>query len=208
MTVEEIKRQKGHLYKITLSDNSSFLVDCDVCEAIPIVTGKELSKEEITDILKTSDYERAKSRALWFLDRGDRTEKSLYEKLVAAKISPEQCARAIARLKELGLIDDRRYAKNYAERCIESNISKRETYGKLMQKGVPKDIIREVLEETQVDEVSQITALIKKKYANKLNSRENTAKVVAALMRKGFSYPAVKEALRAYGEELEYIDGE
>ncbi|MBQ8203958.1 MAG: regulatory protein RecX [Clostridia bacterium] len=208
MTVEEIKRQKGHLYKITLSDNSSFLVDCDVCEAIPIVTGKELSKEEITDILKTSDYERAKSRALWFLDRGDRTEKSLYEKLVAAKISPEQCARAIARLKELGLIDDRRYAKNYAERCIESNISKRETYGKLMQKGVPKDIIREVLEETQVDEVSQITALIKKKYANKLDSRENTAKVVAALMRKGFSYPAVKEALRAYGEELEYIDGE
>lgn len=208
MTVEEIKRQKGHLYKVSLSDGTSFLADCDVCENIPIVKGKELSKEDITEILKTSDYERAKSRALWFLDRGDRTENGLYEKLLAAKISPEQCARAIARLKELGLIDDRRYARNYAERCIGNNVSKRETYAKLMGKGVPKDIIKEVLDETECDETAQVMALIKKKYANKLDSKENSAKVVAALMRKGFSYSAVKEALRVYGEELEYIDGE
>ena len=208
MIIEEIKRQKGHLYKVSLSDGSSFLVHPDVCEGIPLVKGKALEREEITEILKTSDYERAKSRALWFLDRGDRTEKGLYEKLVAAKISPEQCARAIARLKELGLIDDRRYAKNYAERCIESNISKRETYVKLMQKGVPRDIIKEALDNTEVDESSQVIALIKKKYANKLDSKENKAKVVAALMRKGFNYSAVKEALRVYGEELEYIDGE
>ncbi len=208
MTILDIIRQKGHLYKVILSDETSFLVDKDVCENIPLVKGKELSSEEITEILKLSDYERAKSRALWFLDRGSRTEKGLYEKLVAGGISPAACAKAVARFKELGLIDDRRFARNFAERCLESNISKRQTYQKLMQKGVPKDIIKEVLDSTETDETAQVLAVIKRKYANKLDTKENTAKVVAALMRKGFMYPAVKEALRVYGEELEYIDGE
>ena len=141
MTIIDVLRQKGHLYKIVLSDETSFLVDKDVCESIPLIKGKELSKEEITEILKVSDYERAKSRALWFLDRGDRTEKGLYEKIVAGGISPESAAKAVARFKELGLIDDCRFARNFAERCLSSNISKRQTYVKLLTKGVPKDII-------------------------------------------------------------------
>lgn len=208
MTVVEIARQKGHLYKVVLSDETSFLVDKDVCENIPLNKGKELTREEISEILKLSDYERAKSRALWFLDRGDRTEKGLYEKLIAGGISAEACSKAVARFKELGLIDDRRFARNFAERRLEGNISKRQTYAKLMQKGVPKDIIKEVLSESEIDETAQVLEVIKRKYANKLDTKENTAKVVAALMRKGFMYPAVKEALKTHGEELEYIDGE
>ena len=104
----------------------------------------------------------------------------------------------VARIKELGLIDDNRLAARLAERMNEAGISKREAYAKLYSKGIPKDIIKTVLEETPFDEASQIETVIEKKYRNKLSDKENVQKVYAALVRKGFSYGEVSAALKKY----------
>ena len=107
------------------------------------------------------------------------------------------------RLKEVGLLDDNRFAENYANRLIESNVSKREALQKLLLKGVPYDLAKSVLEETETDELSQIKNVIEKKYKNKLLSENGAQMVYAALVRKGFSYGAVKTALNEFIEESE-----
>ena len=150
-----------------------------------------------------SDYRRAKSRAVWYLDRNDHTEKGLYEKLVRAGFRKEACAKVIARYVEVGLLDDERYARNYAQRLMEANVSKREAVAKMLQKGVPYDLAKSVLEETDTDEQTQIKNLISKKYRSKLAQEKGSEKVFAALVRKGFSYSAVREALKSYIEEFE-----
>ena len=109
----------------------------------------------------------------------------------------------MARFKELGLLDDRRYAQLLAEQMSENNISKRESYAKLLQKGIPNSIIKSVLEETDFDEAAQIKAVIEKKYRTKLSDRNDIQKVYAALIRKGFSYSAVREQLKKYIQETE-----
>lgn len=208
MLITNIKRDKKHCYKIDTAEGRVLFVDADLFPTLGLSAGDTLTEQRAKEIIEASDYERAKGRALWYLDRSDHTEKALYDKLVRAGFVKESCAKAIARLIELGLLDDRRYAMRYAERLAESNVSKREIYAKLMQKGVPKDIIKDTLEDTEVDELSQIRALLEKKYKNKLSSKEDIAKVYAALIRKGFSFGAVKEALKAYNEELLYISEE
>ena len=206
MEITEINRDKNHCVKVSFSGGNSVLLDSDFAAESCIRVGEEITEEKLKQLVSESDYVRAKSRALWFMDRADHSEKALFEKIIKGGISSVAAARAIARLREIGVLDDRRYALRLAERMNESNISKREAYMKLNLKGVPREIINEVLMETEFDEAQQIRALIDKKYARRLQSGEDTQKVYAALVRKGFSYSAVREALKSRAEELEYMD--
>lgn len=206
MRINEVTRQKKHLVKLALEDGREFLLDSTYAAEQGIKSGLEVTEERLEYWLCQSDYVRAKSRALWFLDRADHSERALYDKLLRAELSPESCARAIARLKELGLVDDQKYAHRLAERMCEANISKREAYVKMCAKGLPPDIVRQALLDTPSDEAAQINSLIEKKYKTKLQTDQNTDKVYAALVRKGFSYGAVRDALKSYKEDMEYYD--
>ena len=201
MQIAQIKKDKLHLMKITLSDGSDILIDKDVCCEKCLKIGCKI--EDVNALVFESDYRRAKSRAVWYLDRNDHTEKGLYDKLVRAGFQKTACAKVIARYVEVGLLDDERYARNYAERLMEANVSKREAVAKMLQKGVPYDLAKSVLEEINTDEQTQIKNLINKKYRSKLAVENGSEKVFAALVRKGFSYGAVREALKSYIEEFE-----
>lgn len=203
MRITEIKKDKLHLMRLFLSDGNEVLLDKDVCSQKCLNKGMELDEQALDGLIFESDYQRAKSRAVWYLDRMDHTEKALYDKLLRAGFKPKPCAKVIARLKEVSLLDDNRFAENYANRLIESNVSKREALQKLLLKGVPYDLAKSVLEETETDELSQIKNVIEKKYKNKLLSENGAQKVYAALVRKGFSYGAVKTALNEFIEESE-----
>ena len=200
MRISDIKKDKLHLRKITLSNGEEVFIDNDVVSDNYLKKGDELDDEKLNGLIFESQYQRAKSRAVWYLDRKDRTSKELYNKLCQAGFDKKAVAKVIGRLTEVGLVDDYRFAENYANRLIESNVSKREALQKMLQKGVPYDMAKEVLSECEADENEQITALINKKYRTKLMSDGGAEKVYAALVRKGFSFEAVKTALKNYIE--------
>lgn len=203
MKIIEIKRDKKHTAKVCFDNGKSFNFDLDYLNDICFHEDDEIDEQTLEFHIKESDYIRAKSRGMWFLDRADYSEKTLYEKIVAGGINPSAAARAVARIKELGLIDDRKLASRLAEQMSDANISKREAHAKLYQKGIPTDIIKAVLEETEFDELSQIEAVIQKKYRNKMSDADGIQKVYAALIRKGFSYSAVREKIKNYTQEIE-----
>ncbi|MDO4608842.1 MAG: regulatory protein RecX [Clostridia bacterium] len=203
MKIVEIKRDKKHTVKVTFDNDRFYNFDLDYFNGICLHEDDEISDSELIAHLKESDYIRAKSRGMWFLDRADYSKKKLYEKIVAGGISAAAAARATARLKELGLIDDVRLCARLAERYAEQNVSKRETFAKLMQKGIPTDIIKSVLEDTNFDEAAQIETIIQKKYKTRLTDKDSIQKVYAALIRKGFSYGAVREQIKKYTQEIE-----
>ena len=202
MTVTDIKKDKLHLNRLLLDGEREVLLDKDVCGENCLKIGTQISEDELEQLIFTSDYVRAKSRAIWYLDRSDHTEKALYNKLLRAGFKPKPSSKVIARLKEVGLIDDLRYAENYANRLIESNVSKREALQKLLLKGVPYDLAKSVLSDCEIDQETQIKNLLEKKYKTKLTAENGPQKVYAALVRKGFSYGAVKSALNKYIEEV------
>ena len=176
MKITALKRQKKHLTLVSFEDGE-ILLDNDVCTDHSLKAGADISKEKAEELLYESEYARAKSRALWYLDRADQLKG-----------------------------DERRLAEGFAARCLESNVSARETVRKLIEKGVPADIAKEVVSGSDTDEDAQIIAVIEKKYARKLETENGAQKVYAALIRKGFSFSAVKKALKKYSEELEYSE--
>ena len=206
MKIISCEKQKKHLSKLCFENGEEALLDNDVCVNHALKPETQISEEELEDLKYESEYLRAKSRALWYLDRSDRTEKAMYQKLVTAGFDKRASAAVVGRFVEVGLIDDRRFAENFAARCTDANISKREGIRKMLEKGVPYDIANEVFSETEVDEEEQIRAVIEKKYARKLEQENGVQKVYAALVRKGFSFSAVRNALKKYSEELEYSE--
>lgn len=203
MQITAINKDKKHLTKICVSGEECFL-DNDVVSENGLYEGMEICEEFLNELKYSSDFSRAKSRALWYLDRMDYTERALFNKLIKAGFSKKASAAVLAKLCELGLVDDRRFAERLAERLISNNISKREALNKMYLKGVPLDMAKEVLSETESDEEAQIKALIEKKYAYKLTLENGVDKVFAALIRKGFSFSAVKKVLKK--SELEFCE--
>ncbi len=206
MEISQIKPSKLHLNSIELSNGENVLIDKDVCAQHCLMADTEIEPDFLEELKFQSDYVRAKSRALWYLDRMDYSERALYEKLVQKGFSKKASSAVLAKLCELGLINDRRYAERLAEKLGGQGNSKRASLQKMLQKGVPYDLAKEILSETDTDEVTKLVALIEKKYAAKLADRENYQKVYAALVRRGFSYGDVKTALKKYTEDLEFSE--
>lgn len=204
MKIIEIKKEKKHTVKVCFDNQKYFNFDLDYFGSLCLHEGDDLTEQDLNLHLAESDYIRAKSRGMWFLDRADYSEKTLYEKIIAGGISATAAARAISRIKELGLLDDKRLALRLAEQMSEANVSKREAYAKLYQKGIPANVIKLVLEEVTFDEVTQVEAVIQKKYRYKMTDKAQIQKVYAALIRKGFSYSAVSSAIKKYTQEIDF----
>lgn len=205
MKIKSLKREKKGLSRVIFEDGTEILLDSELIEFKNLSSKSEI--DDIEKLLFESDLKRAKSRALWYLSRRDHSEKELMDKLIKAGFSKEASLLAIERMGEMGLVDDRAFAKRlYEQLVVSGNSSAREATHKLKLKGIKPEIIKEVLEESFFDESENIKLLIKKKYQNKLNSEEGVQKVFAALVRKGFSFSDVRRALKEYSEELECED--
>ena len=197
-------RRKG-LSAITTDEGGEFLVDTELLAMRGLAENSQI--EDIEKLLFESDFKRAKSRALWYLSRRDHSEKELKDKLIKGGFSPEASIKAVERMCEMGLVDDRTFAKRFFEQMVAYNHSStKEAVYKLKQKGISIDIIKELEEESEFDESENIKLLIERKYANRLKTEKDVEKVFAALVRKGFSFSDVRRALKQYSEKLECED--
>ena len=110
MTVLSVTKEKKHLSRLTLEDGRTVDLDQSVVKEAGLRVGTVLSEERLSQLSEQSDFVRAKERALWYLDRGDLTERGLLEKLKRAGFPPEAGEKVLAFLQEYGMVDDARYA--------------------------------------------------------------------------------------------------
>ena len=200
MKIVKVSPRRKHLTALLLEDGTELLIDSEIVAIKNLSAGSVI--ESAADLLSESDKKRARSRAMWYLSRCDHSEKALFDKLIKGGFSPEASRDGVDRMVELGLIDDERYATRLCEFYSEAGKSLREQYAKLILKGVPSSIAKELTAQNG-DETDKIRRLIDIKYASKLQNDEGIQKVYAALIRKGFSYSDVKAALREYSENLD-----
>lgn len=153
----------------------------------------ELYRKLLTEILGI----RVKKRALFLLERMDRTEQQLYEKLRSSGY-PECCVgEAVAYVRKYHYIDDLKYAKNYV-RCQQQRKSRQRLGMDLMRKGVPRDLIEQALEEEFVsDEREKIRALLEKRhYDGGSADRREQQRIYQFLMRRGYKSRDILAVMR------------
>ncbi len=206
MVITEIKRLKKHLCEVCTDSDISVQLDIDYVYENAIKAGEETSEEALKGHFAASEYKRAVSRSVWYIERGSLSEKRLLEKLKNAGFCASVAQRAADRMKQLGLIDDAAFASRLAENMLAACISRRQARQKLLDKGIPADIAAAALEELECDAADQLRALVKKKYLSKLSTAEGEQKVFAALARKGFGYADIKSVLKEFTDKEFYED--
>jgi regulatory protein len=94
------------------------------------------------------ELSRARQAALRLLARRGRSSKELSNRLKDKGFSPETIRQTIERLEELGYLDDLRLARSLARYLLETRPSGRKRLAwELAQRGFPKELIHEALEE-------------------------------------------------------------
>lgn len=161
----------------------------------------QISEEEYQKLLTEVVGKRAKKRAMHLLERMDRTEKQLRDKLEDGKY-PQVCIdEAIAYVRKYHYIDDYRYACTFI-RYSQEKMSRLQLKMKLAQKGVPRDLIDRALEEEYSGEESvQIARLLEKRkfVAREADDRE-FQRTYQYLLRRGFRSSDILRVMKAKSE--------
>ncbi len=193
--IEEYHKSK---YKIFLNDEFAFVLYKGELRRYGIkqdmVFTEELQQEIVGNVL----VKRAKLRAMHLLEKNDRTEADVRQKLRDNLYPPSAIDEAIAYVKSYHYIDDERYAANYI-RYKSASSSRNEIRQTLLQRGISKETIDAQLEGSDFDESELIIKLMKKRCKEPEQlSYEDKQKLFAYLYRKGFSFDKIGKAWDQY----------
>ncbi len=190
------KTQKRRV-DIVLNETIRFWLYVGEAKRLSLEEGKTLSEEDYQHILHEVIGKRAIKRAMRLLERQERTECRLREKLLQSEYPKEAIEDAILYVKQYHYLDDERYARTFIQ-CHQEERGRNRLKMDLMRRGVPKDIIEQCIEEEfEADEKAQIRLLMEKKhFCNETADQKERMKMLQFLMRRGFSYSDIRSALR------------
>jgi regulatory protein len=147
-----------------------------------------------------SEYESAMSRAGRLLILRARTESEVRSRLLDSGFGPDTATRVIDRLRELHLVDDAEFAREWIEeRTRRKSAGPRILVTELRAKGVADEVIDEAVAEAFPDEgarAQEVAASLLPKWSG-LTLERQVSRLGAALARKGFSEEAVEAGVRA-----------
>lgn len=207
ITAKSGRKDKIHIYidgEYLLTVDEIFWFSCG------LVSGDEINKEELTAFEEAAGSRRAFNSALNSLDYRDHSEKEIRAKLLR-KHDADYVDEAVEKLIELDLVNDERYAENYARELFErKKFGKMRIKSELRAKGISADIanaaVEELFEEEEPDNVQRIVDIIGKRYYNRMNDEVGRKKVFSALQRMGYSFSDIREAMSEFSDDEYYED--
>ena len=156
--------------------------------------------------MQDKPYEKTLARAFNLLSAKPRSIAELRERLLEKSwADAEAVARVIARLQELGYLNDEQYAEQYANsRLATKPLGRSRLRRDLQRKKISSTVINQALEDvyTEHDESALIDQAIAKRtrLRGKPTTREEAKKLCDHLLRLGFRYDLVVGKVRAVSQ--------
>lgn len=173
-------------------------VNPDIWYSLDYTDGSDIDENELEEIKTLVNSRLAYSQALRFLTLRAHSSDELYKKLI--KKHSSGCARfAVEKCRDLGFIDDEDFAVRYA-----NELAQKKRFGisrirrELQLKGIENDVIDNVIHRLDTDFSSSIIDVVEKKYSDCLNDEKGRRRMIAGLIRLGYSYSDIKSALDDY----------
>jgi len=145
-------------------------------------------------------YNDCLNSALRILQRAAQTEFKMREKLSKRGFEPEIVAKVLARLKELRLIDDQKYAADYvAYRSRTSPLGPQYLRVKLLQKGIVNEMAANAsaMDPESELELANILAQKKLKLLHSTSPPERSIKLARYLISRGFRQATVYQVINS-----------
>lgn len=199
MIVERVVPVTKKKFQVVTDEQLAFVLYRGELSRYRIAEGQELPEERYREIVEEVLKKRAKLRAMHLLTAQDRTEAQLREKLSKDGHPQEVVDCAVEYVSSYHYIDDERYAVNYV-RSMQGRKSRRSVAFELERRGVGREIISRVLEESSGEsECTVIEQLVRKRAGepHKMDDKE-LRRIYGFLMRRGYQSQDIGKVLQEY----------
>lgn len=198
--------------RVNVSIDGAYRFSLDVTQVtdLNVRVGRQLTAAELAALETESQFGKLYTRALEYCLSRPHSRREIIDYLrrqtlarryksrrtgamkEAPGVSQAVAGRVLARLTKKGYIDDESFARWWVEtRHLVKGASRRKLSSELAAKGVSREIIEGVVMDSARDDSSELAKLLAKKRARYPDQQ----KLIAYLMRQGFSYDDIKAAL-------------
>ena len=185
MTIEKTVFRKNSAS--VFADGKEYAADPDCIAVYGIRPGEEIDDAAFAEFLIESERALCKKYLYSQIERYSKTSKGYADKLREKGFSHGAIKAAIMRAKELGYIDDTRFAENYYEK-YKAKKGVNRIINELKSKGVTKENLAFLYEEE--DDSASVIAIAEKFMRKKEKTPEQRVRLLRHLAGKGFSYDA------------------
>ncbi len=201
-----LKPQKnGKRVNVYLDGVFGFGIDLDNLVLSHIKIGTVLSNEEVEKIVRKAEFQKSLDKLLKFAMLRPRSEKEIDDYLKRKKVHESMWEDLSEKLQHFELLDDAKFAKWWVDqRLAFKKISAKVLKLELFKKGIKKEIVNDVLNETPINEEKMAKDLLEKRSYRweGLEPRVAKQKKFQYLAGKGFDFEVVKKILSSEVDEL------
>ena len=180
-------------YAVRFDDGSVLRLYRQTLEDHSIYAGLEMTDQEYRALCQAAGKMSAKMRAVRIVSASNVSRKDLEQRLIHKGEDETHAKEAVQWMEELRLVDDRVTAEQVVHSCISKGYGLSRAKQALYEKRIPKAYWEEALADYP-DQSDKILSFLRSRLDAESDQRD-VKRAVDALIRRGHSYPRIREAL-------------
>lgn len=200
MIIIAIRQTSPGRMTVELDDGRDIKSTLGVVTDMRLFSGRELNDDEVEELQTASKRAITRDRAIEMLSRRAYSHAEIQKKLIDKGEDEDTASYCADWLVERGLIDDESYAEAVARHYAAKGYGAGRVRAELNRRGISRE-----LWDSAVDAMPEDTTKIDKFIASRLkdtNDRDEIRRVSQALMRRGYSWDDIRDALERRRTEI------
>ena len=197
--LEASKHKRGRAL-VFLADGACLKITEQELLDFGLRAGDELDETTLARLKEAAGVSNVKATAADLIGKRAMSRASLEKKLKEKGASEAEARYAAEWLEAIGAINDADYAALLVRHCADLGYGPARTREKLYEKGVPRELWDEALDQLP-DNGEQIDRFLQSKLRGRMPDEKEKKRLTDALLRRGYSWGDVKAAWNRLGSE-------
>ena len=199
--IEASRHKKGRVL-VFLEDGACLKITEQELLDFGLRSGDQLDEGALERLKEAAGASNARASAAELIGRRAMSRRDLERKLREKGASEAEARYAAEWLEAIGALNDAEYAAALVRHCAQLGYGPARVREKLYEKGVPRELWEEALEELPADG-GQVEDFLRSKLRGRIPDEKEKRRLTNALLRRGFPGGEVKAAWRRMGEEVQ-----
>lgn len=196
ITAIKPQQRRANRVNVFLDGRFAFGLAAKLAERFGLKVGLDLTPADVQRILQGQVLQDCIDKALSYLSRRMHSRKELARKLATAQFAPETIEAALARLQDLGYVNDEEFARQKLQQAQRKLVGERRAIAELLKSGVKGDTARHAARDhfSAADAQDNAAKLIDKNLPRlqRLDPLAAKRRLIALLQRRGFDYDTIR----------------
>ena len=197
--LEASKHKRGRVL-VFLADGACLKITEQELLDFGLRAGDELDETTLARLKEAAGVSNVKATAADLIGKRAMSRRDLERKLQDKGASQAEARYAAEWLEAIGAINDADYAALLVRHCADLGYGPARTREKLYEKGVPRELWDEALDQLP-DNGEQIDRFLQSKLRGRMPDEKEKKRLTDALLRRGYSWGDVKAAWNRLGSE-------